>query len=352
MKAALKTLMKTTMKTSMKVTMDEVAKKAGVSKTLVSRYLNSKPGVSQENKSRIKNAVDGLHYRLPGIKESAVITIILDGITDFHQPLLEACSAAALEEGCLLTIVDCFDNTSVKVRNADILSRGSVQGVIVYGSSISDKAMIDIFIQNEIPLVLIENDLPGAEVEKILVDNFEGQYNITKHVIDIGFKDIRMIPWDLSTRADTERMAGFLAALRENQLMIGNSYVCPPEKPGFQGVFEMIERFYIHHNLPEIFICSGDSIAAFALISCDKLGINIPGELSITGFDGVEVELFSSWLSRLTTMRQPLAEMGDFAVKRLLKLMRNPGEKPKKTMFQTTLVHGETVNAAGRPWRS
>jgi len=335
----------------MKVSMDEVAKKAGVSKTLVSRYLNSKPGVSQESKSRIRNAVEKLNYRLPGEKEGAVISVILDGITDFHEPLMSACSAAALENSCLLTVVDCFGDTSVKVKNADLLSRGTVRGVIIYGSSISDKDMIDIFIRNEIPLVLIENDLPGAEVEKILVDNFEGQYNITKYVIDRGYRDVRMIPWDLSTRADTERMAGFLAALRENNLMTGNNYICPPEKPGYQGVYDIIERFHAHHHLPEVFICSGDSIASYALIACEKIGIKVPDELSITGYDGVDIKLLSPWLSSLTTMRQPLEEMGDYAVKRLLKIIKKPDETPQKTMFHTVLIPGGTVNKEGPAWR-
>ena len=325
--------------------MDEVAKKAGVSKALVSRYLNAKPGVSQASKSRIKTAIDNLNYRLPGSKEKAVMSIIIDNIYAFHQPLLAACSSVAMDDGFAFTIVECFNDPDIKIKAANILSKGSVQGVIVYGSSISDKAMIDIFIQNEIPLVLIENDLPDTEVEKILVDNFQGQYNITKCVIDRGFRDIRMIPWDLSTRAGSERMAGFLAALRESGLMAGNNYIFPPGKPGFQGVFEIIENLHTHNNLPEVFVCSGDTIATHVLISCEKLGIKVPEELSITGFDGIPIEMLAPWSSMLTTMRQPLEEMGKFATKRLLKHIQNPGEVPQKTLFHSTLIPGKTVSA-------
>ena len=327
----------------MKVTMEEVARTAGVSKALVSRYLNAKTGVSQASKYRIKSAIDNLHYRLPGSKEKAVITIIADKIYDFHRPLMVSCSNIALAEGYALTIVDCFNDIDIKVKTARFLSQGTAQGIIVYGSSISDKTMIDIFIQNKIPLVLIENDLPDAEVEKILIDNYQGQYNITKYLIDRGLKDIRMIPWDLSTRAGSDRMAGFLAALRENGLMTGNNYIYPPEKPGFQGVFEIIQKLKAHQNLPEVLVCSGDTIATYALISCEKLGIKVPEELSITGFDGIPVEMLAPWASTLTTMRQPLAEMGNFAIKRLLKHIHNPGEAPQKTLFHSTLIPGKTA---------
>jgi LacI family transcriptional regulator len=92
-----------------------------------------------------------------------------------------------------------------------------------------------------------------------------------------------------------------------------------------------------------VFVCSGDTIAAYALISCEKLGIKVPYELSITGFDGIPIEL-APWASLLTTMRQPLAEMGSFAAKRLLWHIQNPGEAPQKTLFHTALIPGETVN--------
>jgi LacI family transcriptional regulator len=215
----------------------------------------------------------------------------------------------------------------------------------MYGSSVSDKAAIDIFIQNEIPMVLIENNMPGVDVEKILVDNFQGQQNITKYVISRGFTDIRMIPWDLSARAGAERLAGFLAAIREHETMIGNNYVCPPEKPGFQGIFEIVSELYSLRDLPEVFVCSGDMVAAYVLASCVKLGIKVPGELSVTGFDGLSADIFTAWGPRLTTMRQPLSEMGGFAVKRLLRHIENPGEPPMKKMFYTELVAGETVGS-------
>jgi LacI family transcriptional regulator len=331
----------------MKVTMEHVAARAGVSKALVSRFINEKSGVGKENRARIQDAINHLHYRLPGVRDGTTISIILDLVSSFHTPLLSACSAGALEEGYALTIVDCFDDRAIKKKAAGILSKACTRGILVYGSSIFDKVMIDIFIQNEIPLVLVENDLPGADVEKILVDNFQGQYNITKYVIDRGFTDIRMIPWSLSTRSGTERLAGFLAAMRENQLMSGNSYVCPLEKPGFQGVFELVRELHSLNNLPQVFVCSGDTIATYVLASCVKLGIKVPEELSVTGFDGISADIFASWGPVLTTMRQPLSEMGDFAVKRLLAHIRNPEEPSLKKMFHTELVAGETVAARG-----
>lgn len=325
------------------VTMDQVAQKAGVSKALVSRFINEKPGVSEKSRIRIKNAIDDLHYRLPNAGSGNVIALILDGVSSFHVPLLSACSIAALEKSYVMAIIDCFDNNTVKEKAAELISQGSVQGVLVYGSSISDKAMIDMFIQNKMPLVLIENNMPGADVEKILVDNFQGQYNITKHVIDMGFTDIRMIPWNLSTRAGTERLAGFLAAMRDNQLMAGNSYVYPLEQAGFQGVFELIQELYSLHDLPQIFVCSGDTVATYVLASCVKLGIKVPEELSVTGFDGLSADIFASWGPVLTTMRQPLSEMGDFAVKRLLVHIKNPEEPVLKKIFHTEFIAGETV---------
>jgi LacI family transcriptional regulator len=73
------------------------------------------------------------------------------------------------------------------------------------------------------------------------------------------------------------------------------------------------------------------------------LGIKVPEELSITGFDGISADIFASWGPTLTTMRQPLYQIGEFAVKRLLKHIKNPDEPSLKTLFHTELVPGETV---------
>jgi LacI family transcriptional regulator len=320
-----------------------VAREAGVSKALVSRYINAKAGVSQKSKVKIRRAIDRLRYPLPETQLQKVITVMISGVSLFHRELLLGCSAAARAEGYVLTIAGCFDDAFMKETTARLLSQGGARGVVVYGSSMSDKGMIDLFIKNGMPLALIENDIPEGNVEKILIDNYQGQFSITERVIRRGFRDIRMIPWDLASRAGIERMAGFLAALRESGLPTGNNYVYPPEKPGFEGVFEILKKLAGLHSLPEVFVCGGDSLAAYAVLSCMKLGIRVPQDLSVTGFDGWLGADFGASIPALTTVRQPLYEMGEFAVKRLLKIIANPGETPGKTLFHTEFVPGETL---------
>jgi len=328
----------------LKATMAQVAELAGVSKTLVSRYLNGKPGVSAESAARIQDAIERLKYRLPTAGEARVIALILDDVSLFHGELIRACSDVALENGYVLMVVDGFDDGAIKERAASILARGCVKGVIVYGSAAQDRRAIDTLTQAGIPLVLVENDLPDVKIEKILVDNFNAQYTITQYLIDRGFRDLRIIPWDVSTRAGTERLSGFLAALRDNALTPGNSYLYPPEKWGYASVFNIVKRLYEIDDLPEAFVCSGDTNAAYVLASCIQLGIPVPERVSVTGFDGVLSDRFFTLNARITTMRQPLREMGLCAAKRLLRHIDHPGTPPETSIFHARLVEGDTTS--------
>lgn len=327
----------------MKATMEQVAQRAGVSKALVSRYLNEKPGVSPESAARIRAAIEHYHYRRPGLAEGNALAIVLEGVSSFHRQLLRACMDAALEHGHVMSIIENFGDDAVKEKSASILSQGCVEGVIVYGSALEDKAMIDILLQNGTPLVLVENDLPGVEAEKILIDNYQGQYGITRLLIEAGYRDIRMIPWDLSARAGTERLAGFLAALRDNGIEPGGSYVYPPEQQGYEGVYQVVERLHSAGSLPEAIVCSGDTTALYVLASFMKLGIRVPRDVAVTGFDGATADSFTNWAPSITTMRQPLYDMGAYAVERLLDRIKNPGGPTKTTVFHSEFVQGETT---------
>jgi len=323
--------------------MEQVAERARVSKSLVSRYLNERPGVGADSAGRIKEAIDHYHYRLPGTAEGSAIAIMLGGLSNFHRELLEACSGAALERGFVLTAVYTFGSREMKERCAELLAQGCVRGVIVYGSSLDDQDAIEILLQNEVPVVLVENDLPQVEAEKILVDNFRGQYELTRLIIEAGYKDIRMVPWGMSTRAGAERLSGFLAALREYGRAQGNSYIYPLETLSYEGAFEIVQRLHALGNMPEVFVCGGDTTAQLIMSACIKLGYNVPGDIAVTGFDGDSDEFLQIWTPKLTTMKQPLREIGVLAVDRLAEHIAEPQTPVKTTVFEAVPILGDTA---------
>lgn len=327
----------------MKVTMDQVAKRAGVSKALVSRYINTGTGVGRKSAEKIREAIRHYRYHLPGLAAGSEIAMMVNDLSGFHRQLIQACFDTAYEENYLFTMIECFDDPVRKEKAATLLTQSNIRGVLVYGSEMSDKTAIQILSEARVPLVLIENDLPEVEADKILVDNFKGQYQLTKKLIESGCRDLRMVPWGMSTRAGAERLSGFLAALRDGGVNVGNHYLLPLEDMTIDSAVSMVRRLQASGELPEIFVCGDDDTGHLMAAACMEAGLRIPEDIGVTGFDGIHIQGGRFRSLQLTTMRQPFAEMGSLAVRRLIRKIEYPKTAVETVSFETELITGDTT---------
>lgn len=329
----------------MKATMEQVAKRAGVSKALVSRYINTGTGVGEKSAEKIQEAIRHYRYHLPGLAAGSEIAMLVNGLAGFHRQLIRSCFDTAFEANYLFTIIECFDDPARKEQAATLLTQSNIRGVLVYGSEMSDKAAIQILTGARIPLVLIENDLPEVEADKILVGNYQGQYRLTRKLIESGYRDLRMVPWGMSTRAGAERLSGFLSALRDGGVHAGNHYLLPLEEATLSCAVALVRRLQSAGELPEVLVCGDDDTAQLMAAACLEAGLRIPGDIGITGFDGVCTDGGRYPDLKLTTMRQPLSEMGSLAVKRLIRKIERPKTEVETVLFDTQLVSGATTRA-------
>ena len=181
----------------MSTTIKDVAERAGVSKALVSRYLNGKTGVSKENRSRIAEAIQALHYTPNALARSLVtqktFTIgVLMEVLD-TDPALSV--LRGLEHGMqqipggdqyTLIYTSSFGDVKRKARQLQYLTRGRADGIIIFGSQICNDELISRLAETEFPIVLIENDLSAARADRVLVDNVGGAFEATETLIRAG----------------------------------------------------------------------------------------------------------------------------------------------------------------------
>lgn len=327
----------------MKATMEQVAKRAGVSKALVSRYINTGTGVGRKSAEKIQEAIRHYQYHLPGLAAGSEIAMLVNGLSGFHRLLIQACFDTAFEENYLFTIIECFDDPERKEKAAEMLTRSNIRGVLVYGSEMSDKAAIQILTQAKVPLVLIENDLPEVQADKILVGNYQGQYRLTQRLIESGCRDLRMVPWGMSTRAGAERLSGFLSALRDCGANAGNHYLLPLEEATIDCAVNMVKRLLVADELPDVLVCGDDDTGYLMAAACIEAGLRVPEDIGVTGFDGIRMPGGHFRAAELTTMRQPFAEMGSLAVKRLIRKIEYPKTAVETVLFETELIEGATT---------
>ena len=329
------------------VTIEDVALAAGVSKTLVSRYLNDKPGVGVANKERIAAAIKQLGYRRNEIARSLVqqktgaIGVILDTLCAvYFFDLIDGLGAGGIETGYDIIFCDCRKDADVKRKYLDYFSHGRADGLIIYGSRFSDNQIFTDFSNVSFPFVFIENDIPNINADKVLLDNRGAFSQLVNRLYGKGYRDIRLVGWKFNTFAFQERLEGFMAGMKECGLNIDDSVICHvnsvEETKAVAG--DWIDK----KTLPEAIVFSNDQLAFAAMeVFLDK-GVNVPGDVAVASFDNGLYLKRDRIMPAITTMEQPLFEMGKSAIHILAERISNPDCAKKKLIYAAKLIEGVT----------
>jgi LacI family transcriptional regulator len=327
-------------------TIEDVAKKAGVSITLVSRYLNGKPGVSSTNCVKIAAALKECDYvrnelarGLVRLKTNMIGVVSETIVSEFDVPLIRGLSFEAnrREYGVVLTQVYKFENTKKRIVN--YASNGMFDGIIVYGTILDDMEFISLLSKVKRPIVLVESDIKGLPVDKIIVDNISGVQEVTDYVIKRGCHNLIFLSWGLGSGIEQQRKEGFIRGLKNNDLNFHDEMAVEYTN-GYDPdlLNNLIKRFMV--NLPDAVICGSDQVALKLLLACNKHGIRIPKDLSVTGFDGEDFQLEDFGFPTLTTIRQPLENMGKLATSILIDRIEQPDKESVTLIIRPQLVIG------------
>jgi len=330
----------------------DVAKRAGVSPALVSRVLNDRPGVSPENRTRIAAAIAELGYRRNDLARSLVqqhtgaIGVILDSLClVFMFELIQGLEDAGLEAGYNVVFCDSQGRPDSKARYIEYLSHNRVDGLILYGSLLSDNVLVRELSASGFPFVLIENDAEGIAANKVLLDNRDGAIQMVRHFHNLGHRDIRMVCWGMDTFAGRERHEGFLDGLQAFSLPVtGKTSLCVEGTvAGGHAVSEAMQILIDAGDLPDALFFGSDQIAFEAIPILTARGIRIPQDIAIGGFDQ-DVHLGTGFpMPPLTTIAQPLREMGKDAVELLCAVIRGGVPESRTHLFKGRFIKGDTT---------
>lgn len=333
---------------------EDVAKLAGVSKSLVSRYLNSNKGVGKEKRELIANAIETLGYRRNEIARSLVrqkteaIGIVIDTLCYVQVfDLIKGLNCGAQETDYNILYCDCSageNKAATKLKYIDFLSHNRVDGVILYGSFQSDNLVVAELAKSGFPFVLIENDVSGVRANKVLVDNRGGIREMVKHFYRDGCRDIRFMCWSMESYAGQERYAGYVEGLQECGMPVDTEHVY-----GMNEVLEeeecmerLVKTLVEQDDLPDAIVFGADIVAFTAIRMLDRHGNRRCKKIRLGGFDN-DVYLGRDYaMPRLTTIDQPLFEMGRTAVHILVDSIKTPDMPVKVVDFPVKLVQGDT----------
>jgi LacI family transcriptional regulator len=329
----------------MAATIYDVAKKAGVGIGTVSRAINNSSHISEETKRKVFEAIRELNYQPHSVAQSLArqktqtIACIIPFFTGyFFVELLHGIQKKLTEYqyDLILYSVDITHKKETFLQKT--LEERRVDGVLLVSLEIINE-FADKFIKCHLPIVLVDSYHP--DLDSITVDNIEGAYLATKHLIDLGYKKIGMIDGQLKSLPAKLRLKGYKKALQEHDINFDEKYfvACDivNEADGFNkeaGFAAMQQLLELGGDRPRAVFISSDIQAIGAMQAIKEHGLAIPDDIAVVGFDDIELAQYVG----LTTMRQPIMEMGKLAVERLI---NNILEHPKngfKQQFHTELV--------------
>ena len=204
----------------------------------------------------------------------------------------------------------------------------------------NNRQIIEKFYNNNTPVVLVDHDCKKVSADLIVSDNFSGGYEMTKHLINKGHRRIAVV-YDFEETSILDRISGYKKALRDNDIEFDPNLIQKIKEYGFTESFsELIKLIVGELNATAIFAMN-DLLAADVYYHTSKLKIDIPKDVSVVGYDDLP---FSALLETpLTTIHQPLYQMGRESFKLLLEQLLHPNQKPRKVILQNRLVSRKSV---------
>ncbi|MCK9430806.1 MAG: LacI family transcriptional regulator [Candidatus Omnitrophica bacterium] len=319
----------------------DVARESGVSITTVSRVINKVGTVKEKNRIKVMNVVKELKFqpsifaqRLATGKSNVVALVIprYEGVFYSFYALEIIRGVGTMCETLKLDLL---------LHLTDARSALSLRGVggMIFSDIIGNRAQLEDSLAKGIPTVVINYYVEDLDVSCIAVDNCGGAENAVNYLIELGHKKIAHITGDVMTQAAAKRLEGYKRALEKNNIKLREDYIFHTDYSRGQARSAAESLIKAADPATAVFVAS-DSMALEVMAVARELGKNIPGDLSIVGFDDNPSGLYGP--VALTTVRQPLIRMAEESVKELNRLIALKKNAPKKILLPAELVIRES----------
>lgn len=326
-------------------TIHDIARKLNIAASTVSRALNNNPIVSESTRRLIERTAQEMGYR-PNImaanfrtRRTNTIGVILPLINrHFFSSVISGIEDISYKNGFAVTISQSNDDFNKETKIAQNFYSNRIDGIIVsLGMATKSYDHLRLFSEKKVPMVFFDRVTDEIPAHKIVVDDYEGGYRATRHLIDKGGKNIAHIGGPLNLNIYRDRLEGFRNALRDAGLNVDESMLIHNSLTRADGT-AAIEKLMGNIKKPDAIFCANDTTALSAIIYLRGKGIKVPQEMLIVGFSN---EPFSEVVTpSISTIRQPGFEMGQKAAELLITEIKSKGEK---LMFQKIVMPTELI---------
>jgi DNA-binding LacI/PurR family transcriptional regulator len=326
----------------------DIARLARVSHPTVSRALQNSPLVNAQTAAKIRKIADEAGYRASAVARGLVtrrtrtIGLVVTTVADpFASEVVCGIEQTANDHGYSVFLADSNADPVREKKVVQAFAERRVDGIIVTSSRVG-ALYLPLLAEMMVPIVLVNDQHPGAFVHSVMIENLDGMRAIAAHLIELGHRRIAYLGDRFGYQSDVERFAGYREALRAAGI---------PDMPDLavhgegkaEAAMEAMEKLLTLADPPTAVCCYNDMTALGAMRQIRAHGLRVPEDISVAGFD----DLFFAQYTQppLTTVRQPMRRMGQLAMESLIKLMSG-GESVAQIRVDAELVVRESTAKA------
>jgi LacI family transcriptional regulator len=336
------------MQTNKNITIKDVAEHAGVSTATVSHVINNTRHVDNSTRECVLDAMAKLDYHpnslarsLRSGKTKTIGLIVPDASNLFFADISRKIENLGYKNGYSVILCN-SDNDLAKQHNyVNTLIAKQVDGTIFISAGESNEDLEDLN-NSGIPIVVADRNVPLNLADVVLLDNEKAGYEATKYLIDLGHKQIACISGPFNVSPSFLRVEGYKRALLENKIQVNESYLVLGDYQFNSGQKAMQQLLEVYPIPTAVFVLN-DMMAIGAISSARRMGLKVPEDISIIGFD--DIEIATAVNPALTTMAQPIEEIAELAINLLINKMQGHNEdlQNKEYILSAKLVIREST---------
>jgi LacI family transcriptional regulator len=334
------------------VTIVDVAREASVSYSTVSRVVNNFPHVKPETRERVEAAMTKLGYvvnlkarSLAGGRSQVIGMLIYELDTSYHVEIVKGVDAEIANSDYDLMLSTTHKRKGKESTYVTQLTQGMADGLLIVLPRNLEAYKSDLD-RKHFPYVLIDH--PGLECDDcsaVLTANQQGAHDATQYLIELGHRRIAFVTGFIEVASAQDRLTGYQKALRDHGLPVDPELICKGdflEQSGYEAGLKFLQLA----KPPTAVFASSDMCAFGVMKAVLEAGWRVPEDISVMGFD--DIPEASYMRPMLTTIRQPLRNMGQAATRILIERIEDPTLPTKRVEFPTELIVRESCQSPDR----
>lgn len=331
-----------------KPTVADVAKKAGVSTATVSRVINTKDKVSERTKQIVLEAIEELDFVIKTDDElydqdsKTILVFVTELRNPFFVPVIDGIQNSSHKHGYDLLLLQTKELYKDFSDYESVLKSQRFAGVI-FLSSVTSKQLeiITEKLTYRLPIVLCSEYIEDAEIPYVCIDDVSSMEKATQYALSIGREKIAFLNTSNKQSYSRRREKGFRNIMKKNNIPINEEYIIHLSSVTYNLAYTNAIHLLSLPTPPDIILCVSDVFGVAAINAAKKLGLKVPEDVAVIGFDNIDLSTMVS--PTLTTIDQPTYLLGYQASELLMEKIYSPNIPNKKLYLETELIVREST---------